>query len=232
MPDENPQAVPVAETQQEAWTLITDGSSPSNNEAEYEALIAGLRIAVQMGVQNVHAVVPYAMVKMCLTAPVAMDYFTKRIEAKAVATITGGQSNGLVERANQSLGEGIMACLGERNKNWVEELPHVLWAHRIMIKSSHVDTPLSLTYGTEAVIPVEIGMPTYRTAAVDASCGGGREARTKVGKTLRGKELDLSNLGEAASLDISVCLPPSTNRIARPCGATVGTNTGTPSDLA
>nr|GEY38547.1 reverse transcriptase domain-containing protein [Tanacetum cinerariifolium] len=116
---------------------------------------------------------------------VAMDYFTKWIEAKAVATITGGQvkkfvwdkirfasvkhpqSNGLVERANRSLWEGIKARLGEGNKNWVEELPHVLWAHRTMIKSSHGDTPFSLTYGTEAVIPAEIGMPTYRTAVVD-----------------------------------------------------------------
>nr|GFB78010.1 reverse transcriptase domain-containing protein [Tanacetum cinerariifolium] len=77
------------------------------------------------------------------------------------------QSNGLVERANRSLGEGIKARLGEGNKNLVEELPHVLWAHRTMIKSSHGDTPFSLTYGTEAVIPAEIGMPTYRTAAVD-----------------------------------------------------------------
>nr|GEX80451.1 reverse transcriptase domain-containing protein [Tanacetum cinerariifolium] len=129
---------------------------------------------------------------------VTMDYFTKWVEAKAVATITGGQtmaksspttrsktvcdklnitqrfasvkhlqSNGLVERANRSLGEGIKARLGEGNKNWVEELPHVLWAHRTMIKSSHDDKPFSLTYGTEAVIPVEIIMPTYRTAAVD-----------------------------------------------------------------
>ncbi|GKF30821.1 hypothetical protein Tco_0100619, partial [Tanacetum coccineum] len=36
-----------------------------------------------------------------------------------------------------------------------------------MIKSSHGDTPFSLTYGTEAVIPAEIEMPTYRTAVVD-----------------------------------------------------------------
>nr|GEV44048.1 reverse transcriptase domain-containing protein [Tanacetum cinerariifolium] len=150
---------------------------------------------------------------------VAIDYFTKLIEAKAVATITGGhvkkfvwdnivcrfgisgkivsdngkqfsdnpfkdwcdklnitqrfasvkhpQSNGLVKRANRSLGEGIKSRLGEGNKNWVEELPHVLWAHRTMIKSSHGDTPFSLTYETEAVIPAEIGMPTYRTAAVN-----------------------------------------------------------------
>nr|GEW11754.1 reverse transcriptase domain-containing protein [Tanacetum cinerariifolium] len=82
MPDKNPPATPVAETQQEPWTLFTDGSScvdgsgarliltspegtkftyalrfqfvAFNNEVEYEALIAGLRIAEQMGVQNVH----------------------------------------------------------------------------------------------------------------------------------------------------------------------------------
>ncbi|GJV58278.1 reverse transcriptase domain-containing protein [Tanacetum coccineum] len=152
---------------------------------------------------------------------VAMDYFTKWIEAKAVATITGNQvkkfvwdnivcrfglpgeivsdngkqfsdnpfkdwceklsitqrfasvkhpqSNGLVERANRSLGEGIKARLGEGNKNWIEELPHVLWAHRTMIKSSHGDTPFSLTYGTEAVIPAKIEMPTYCTVAVDVA---------------------------------------------------------------
>nr|GEY29464.1 reverse transcriptase domain-containing protein [Tanacetum cinerariifolium] len=83
------------------------------------------------------------------------------------ASVKYPQSNGLVERANRSLGEGIKSRLREGNKNWVEELSHVLWAHRTMIKSSHGDMPFYLTYGTEAVIPTEIGMPTYRTAAVD-----------------------------------------------------------------
>ncbi|GJZ95990.1 reverse transcriptase domain-containing protein [Tanacetum coccineum] len=150
---------------------------------------------------------------------VAIDYFTKWIEAKAVATITGNQvkkfvwdnivcrfglpreiisdngkqfrdnpfkdwceklcirqcfasvkhpqANGLVEIANRSLGEGIKARLDERSKDWIEELSHVLWAHRTMIKSSNGETPFSLTYGTEAVIPAEIGMPTLRTAEID-----------------------------------------------------------------
>ncbi|GJY56957.1 reverse transcriptase domain-containing protein [Tanacetum coccineum] len=75
--------------------------------------------------------------------------------------------NGLVERANRSLGEGIKARLEEKSKDWIEELPHVLWAYRIMIKSSNGETPFSLTYGMEAVISAEIGMPTLRTAEVD-----------------------------------------------------------------
>nr|GEV92323.1 reverse transcriptase domain-containing protein [Tanacetum cinerariifolium] len=312
IPSNASQGTSVAETQEEPWTLFTDGSScvdesASNNEAEYEALTAGLRIATQMGVKNIQVNVDSKLVAnqvlgtyvakednmikyldiakgllsgfktflisqvrrsknkkadalskiastsfahlskqplTLITAPwpfykwgidipgpflkgpekvkfliVAMDYLTKWIETKAVATITGGQvkkfvwdnivccfgipgeiisnngkqfadnpfkdwcdklnitqhfasvkhphSNGLVERANRSLREGIKARIGEENKNWVEELPNVLWAHRTMIKSSHGDTPFSLTYGTEAVIPAEIGMPTYRTTAVD-----------------------------------------------------------------
>ncbi|GKE32528.1 reverse transcriptase domain-containing protein [Tanacetum coccineum] len=83
------------------------------------------------------------------------------------ASIKHPQTNGLVERENCSLGEGIKARLDERSKNWMKELPHVLWAHCIMIKSSIGDISFLLTYGTEAVIPAEIGMPTLRTAEVD-----------------------------------------------------------------
>nr|GEU80817.1 reverse transcriptase domain-containing protein [Tanacetum cinerariifolium] len=94
---------------------------------------------------------------------VVMDYFTKWIEAKVVEPISGSQRGQI-----GAWGEGIKARLGEGNKNWLKELPHFLWAPRTMIKSSNNDTLFSLTYGTKAVIPVEIGMPTYRTVVVDA----------------------------------------------------------------
>ncbi|GJX73536.1 reverse transcriptase domain-containing protein [Tanacetum coccineum] len=118
---------------------------------------------------------------------VAIDYFTKWIEAKAVATITdnqvkkfvwdnivcrfgcnfGGarsalyqgqcketiirqcfasvkhpQANGLVERANKSLGEGIKARLDKKKQG--------------------LDRRTSAS-----VIPVEIGMPTLHTTEID-----------------------------------------------------------------
>nr|GEW01357.1 reverse transcriptase domain-containing protein [Tanacetum cinerariifolium] len=147
---------------------------------------------------------------------IVIDYFTKWIEAKPIATITGNQinkfvwenivcrfglpgeiisdngkqfhnnpfkdwcenlsikpyfasvkypqTNGLIERANRSLREGIKARLDARSNDWMEELSHVLWAHQTMIKSSNGDTPFSLTYEMEAVIPADIGMPTLRTA--------------------------------------------------------------------
>ncbi|XP_076891171.1 uncharacterized protein LOC143542483 [Bidens hawaiensis] len=55
-----------------------------------------------------------------------------------------------------------MGRLGGHRNSWVEELPHVLWAHRTMLKASNGETPFSLTYGTEAMIFVEIGSPTRR----------------------------------------------------------------------
>ncbi|GJY13964.1 reverse transcriptase domain-containing protein [Tanacetum coccineum] len=95
------------------------------------------------------------------------DWCKKLCIRQRFASVKHPQENGLVERANQSLGEGIKARFDTRSKNWMEEISHVLWAHLTMIKSSNGDAPFSLTYGTEAVIPSEIGMPTLRTAEVD-----------------------------------------------------------------
>ncbi|GKE05213.1 reverse transcriptase domain-containing protein [Tanacetum coccineum] len=95
------------------------------------------------------------------------DWCEKLCIRQHFASVKHPQTNGLVERANRSLGEGIKARLGARNKKRMKELSHVLWAHHTMIKSSNGDTPFSLTYATKAVIPAEIGMPTLRTAEVD-----------------------------------------------------------------
>ncbi|GKB59363.1 integrase, catalytic region, zinc finger, CCHC-type containing protein [Tanacetum coccineum] len=83
------------------------------------------------------------------------------------ASVQHPQTNGMVERANRILGEGIKARLDKRSKDWMDEVSYVLWAHRTMIKSSNGDTPFSLTYGTKAVIPAEIGIPTLWTTEID-----------------------------------------------------------------
>ncbi|GKE78822.1 hypothetical protein Tco_1544942, partial [Tanacetum coccineum] len=56
--DENSLDTPVMETPPKPYTLFTDGSScVDRSGAKYEALIAGLRIVAQMGVQNVQVLV-------------------------------------------------------------------------------------------------------------------------------------------------------------------------------
>ena len=45
---------------------------------------------------------------------------------------------------------------------WDEELPDILWASRTTIKEATRHTPFSLVYGSEAVLLVEIGIPSTR----------------------------------------------------------------------
>ncbi|GJZ64875.1 reverse transcriptase domain-containing protein [Tanacetum coccineum] len=58
--------------------------------------------------------------------------------------------------------QGIKTRLHQEGGTWVEELPNVLWAHRTTPKTSNGETLFSLAYGTEEVIPTEIGIPTRR----------------------------------------------------------------------
>ncbi|XXG43863.1 hypothetical protein AAC387_Pa01g3805 [Persea americana] len=55
--------------------------------------------------------------------------------------------------------------LDEAKGGWVNELPSVLWAYRTTTRRSTGKTPFSLTYGMEAIIPLEIRLPTIRTEA-------------------------------------------------------------------
>ena len=60
---------------------------------------------------------------------------------------------------------GLKKRLDDAKGRWVEELPHVLWAYRTTPRKSTGETPFSITYGAEAVIPLENGFPTMRSSA-------------------------------------------------------------------
>ena len=47
----------------------------------------------------------------------------------------------------------------------MEELPHVLWTSRTTPRRSTEETPFSITYGAEAVIPLETSFPVSRTSS-------------------------------------------------------------------
>ena len=45
----------------------------------------------------------------------------------------------------------------------MDELPGVLWAYRTTARQLTGISPFTLTYGMEAIVPIEIGMPALRT---------------------------------------------------------------------
>ena len=60
---------------------------------------------------------------------------------------------------------GLKKRLDDAKGRWLEELPHVFWTYRTTLQKSTGETPFSMTYGTEAVIPLENDFPTMRTSA-------------------------------------------------------------------
>uniref|UniRef100_A0A2N9EKS9 Integrase catalytic domain-containing protein n=1 Tax=Fagus sylvatica TaxID=28930 RepID=A0A2N9EKS9_FAGSY len=74
------------------------------------------------------------------------------------------QSNGQAEASNKTVLDGIKKRLEDAKGRWVEELSNVLWTFRTTPRRSTGETPFSLAYGSEAVIPLEIGLPTLRTS--------------------------------------------------------------------
>ncbi|XP_056690068.1 uncharacterized protein [Spinacia oleracea] len=149
--------------------------------------------------------IPFAMWGMDLLGPytaapgsrryviVAVDYFTKWVEAEALkniktsdfetpklkewladhgihsclASVGRPQANGQVEAFNKIISEGIKKKLDEAKGLWADELPNVLWSIRTTAKNSTGETPFLLAYGAEAVLPIEMCEPTLRVMLYD-----------------------------------------------------------------
>ena len=75
------------------------------------------------------------------------------------------QANGQTEVTNRTLLKIIKTKLDGAKGAWPEELPNVLWAYRTTARTPTGETLLRLTYGTEAVIPIEVGVTSTRQAA-------------------------------------------------------------------
>ncbi|PKI59733.1 hypothetical protein CRG98_019909 [Punica granatum] len=69
--------------------------------------------------------------------------------------------NGAVEAANKNI-KKIIEKMTVNYKDWHEMLPFALLAYRTSIRSSTGATPYSLVYGMEAVLPVEVEIPSMR----------------------------------------------------------------------
>ena len=50
---------------------------------------------------------------------------------------------------------------------WAEELLRVLWAHKTTRKEAIDETPFFIAFGTKMIVPIEMGMPSYRVDHYD-----------------------------------------------------------------
>ncbi|KAL5563372.1 hypothetical protein UlMin_033119 [Ulmus minor] len=82
---------------------------------------------------------------------------------KHFSSVGHPQSNGQVEAVNKTIKNNLERKLNGAKGAWVDELPRVLWAYRTTCRTSMNETPFSMTYGMEAVVPIEIDKPLFRT---------------------------------------------------------------------
>lgn len=83
------------------------------------------------------------------------------------SSVSYPQGNGQAESTNKAIFGNIKKNLQEAKGKWLEELPVVVWAHRTTERKSTGRTPFAMVYGSEAIIPTEIGLPTLCSKIVE-----------------------------------------------------------------
>ncbi|XP_065004125.1 uncharacterized protein LOC135636364 [Musa acuminata AAA Group] len=74
------------------------------------------------------------------------------------------QTNGHTEVMNRAILEGLKKRVLGACGAWVDKLPSVLWAMWTTPKAALGESPFSLAFGTEAVLPPEMLFPTLCTS--------------------------------------------------------------------
>ena len=87
------------------------------------------------------------------------------------ASVEHPQTNGQVESANKILLRGLKRRLEKAKGAWAEEVPRIVWAYHTTPQSSTMETPFSLVYGSDAMIPVEIheSSPRFQSFVAEES---------------------------------------------------------------
>ncbi|TYH95483.1 hypothetical protein ES332_A12G108800v1 [Gossypium tomentosum] len=120
---------------------------------------------------------------------VVIDYFTKWVEAASYANVTKSAvsrflkkeiicqygmperiiSNNALNLNNKTIAEAanknikkIVGKMTETYRDWHEKLPFALLANRTSVRTSTGATPFSLVYGMEAVLPIEVEIPSLQ----------------------------------------------------------------------
>ncbi|XP_062114336.1 uncharacterized protein LOC133825400 [Humulus lupulus] len=71
-------------------------------------------------------------------------------------------SNGQAEAFNKVLCKIMKKTVTKNKRDWHKRLPEALWAYRTTIRTGTGCTPYNLVFGSEAVLPLEVQIPSLR----------------------------------------------------------------------
>jgi len=144
----------------------------SNNQAEYEAILAGLSLAREVGVKTLTCktdsklTVGHLNDEFQIKDPILLQYYHlvrtfiqsvfERVRIERIPRTDNIRADILSKLASTKL-KG-------RHRSM---LPQTLWAYRCTPQSTTNESPFSLVYGVDAMIPIEIGEPSLRRELYD-----------------------------------------------------------------
>ena len=76
-------------------------------------------------------------------------------------------TNGLAEAFNKTLCNLLKKVVVKSKQHWHERLGETLWAYRTTYKTLTQSTPYTVVYGVEAVLHLEIQIPSLRIATLE-----------------------------------------------------------------
>ena len=94
-----------------------------------------------------------------------ITYFAKDYDTRLIkSTPFYAQENGKTEASNKVLISIMEKMLEDNLKDWQKFLSETLCAYRTSKRDSTGVSPYSLTYGQDAVLPMEVEVPSLRVS--------------------------------------------------------------------
>ncbi|MCO5594222.1 hypothetical protein L7F22_048248 [Adiantum nelumboides] len=156
---------------------VTLDGSTSNNEAEYDILISGLKICLAQKIRRLMVKGDaFLILKQTVGTPLEIvsdngpgfrrGLLTEICEEIKIShrhsTPYYPQSNGLEEKANGIIAGTIRKMVESKPKRWDNFLDRAIWTYRTTYRDATQFTPFYLVYGQEALQPIELNTPTIK----------------------------------------------------------------------
>lgn len=77
------------------------------------------------------------------------------------------QGNGQAKATNKTLCSILIKIINEFHRDWHVQIPKASWEYRTSIRTPTGETPFSLVYKEEAILPIELEIPSLRVQLGD-----------------------------------------------------------------
>ncbi|KAG9442619.1 hypothetical protein H6P81_018473 [Aristolochia fimbriata] len=154
----------------EAWGMDIIGPISPKSDSDRQYILAATdyfsKWAEAAAYQEVKAVTVVDFIRTQIIYRYGvMDRFCKKFcIQQRTSTAYNSAANGLAEAFNKTLCKILKKTIGANKRSWNKKLGEALWAYRTSFRTPTQLTPFSLVYGTEAVLPLEVQLPSLRIA--------------------------------------------------------------------